>query len=330
MNPCTIVMYHYVRELRRSKYPEIKGLEVSLFEGQIEYMRRFYTFVSPQQVVQACLGQASLPPNAALLTFDDGYSDHYTHVFPILKRQGISGVFFPPAAAILEHRVLDVNKIHYVLASAAPTQEIIETLYAELEALRSQGHALASNEELYAQFAGQGIYDPPDVVFIKRLLQRGLAPKLRGALVDKLFRQHVTQDEAAFAKELYLSREQIQEMQAQGMVFGNHGYEHVWMDRLPPQAQRRELEKGLEFLQELGAATTNWLMCYPYGAHNESLRALCAELGCAAAFTTQVDIAKVGPEHALSLARLDTNDLPKAADAEKHPWTAKLQLPTAV
>jgi hypothetical protein len=38
----TIVMSHRVRELKRSRYPEIKGLELSLFREQIEYVRRHH------------------------------------------------------------------------------------------------------------------------------------------------------------------------------------------------------------------------------------------------------------------------------------------------
>ena len=36
MNNLTIVMYHYVRDLKNSRYPDIKGLDVSLFKEQID------------------------------------------------------------------------------------------------------------------------------------------------------------------------------------------------------------------------------------------------------------------------------------------------------
>ena len=39
-NRCTIVMYHYVRELRRSRYPGIKGLSTEKFRGQLDYLAR--------------------------------------------------------------------------------------------------------------------------------------------------------------------------------------------------------------------------------------------------------------------------------------------------
>ena len=35
-----IIMYHYVREIKKSKYPNLKGLEFSDFKKQINYFRR--------------------------------------------------------------------------------------------------------------------------------------------------------------------------------------------------------------------------------------------------------------------------------------------------
>ena len=39
MDNLTIVMYHYVRDLNNSRYPDIKGLDINLFKEQINYMR---------------------------------------------------------------------------------------------------------------------------------------------------------------------------------------------------------------------------------------------------------------------------------------------------
>ena len=35
MSNITIVMYHYVRDLKNSKYPKIKGLDISFFKEEI-------------------------------------------------------------------------------------------------------------------------------------------------------------------------------------------------------------------------------------------------------------------------------------------------------
>jgi hypothetical protein len=36
----TIVMYHFVRDLARSRYPAIKALTVDAFRGQLDYLAR--------------------------------------------------------------------------------------------------------------------------------------------------------------------------------------------------------------------------------------------------------------------------------------------------
>ncbi|NVK21723.1 MAG: poly-beta-1,6-N-acetyl-D-glucosamine N-deacetylase PgaB [Kangiellaceae bacterium] len=44
-----------------------------------------YTVVSLEQIIKAKQGQYKLPEKAVYLTFDDGYSSFYTHIYPLLK-----------------------------------------------------------------------------------------------------------------------------------------------------------------------------------------------------------------------------------------------------
>ena len=84
MSALTIVMYHYVRDLARSRYPGLKALTVDAFDGQLDYITRHYRVCSVRDVVAATRGEHRLPPNACLLTFDDGFLDHFTTVLPRL------------------------------------------------------------------------------------------------------------------------------------------------------------------------------------------------------------------------------------------------------
>jgi len=81
MGKLFVVMYHYTRDLKHSRYPEIKGLDVSLFREQIEFMKQQFNIVSMEQVIEAVERHADLPDKALLLTFDDGYVDNYTFAF---------------------------------------------------------------------------------------------------------------------------------------------------------------------------------------------------------------------------------------------------------
>ena len=114
----TTVMYHYVRDLENSNFPRIKALRYNEFINQIEYFKKNYTFISIEDYIDQLDNSSNeLPKNSILLTFDDGYIDHYENVFPILNDNNIQGVFFPPAEVICEEKVLDVHKLHSILAS---------------------------------------------------------------------------------------------------------------------------------------------------------------------------------------------------------------------
>ena len=85
----TIVMYHYVRDLERSRFPAIKGLSLERFRRQLDHIKANFTPIGVEEVLEAVASPKSeLPPNSILLTFDDGYSDHFLNVFPMLDARG--------------------------------------------------------------------------------------------------------------------------------------------------------------------------------------------------------------------------------------------------
>ena len=317
----TIVMYHFVRDLRHSKYPEIKGLSIDEFRGQIKYVRRHYSPIGVQDLLPA-LGSPDepLPPRALLLTFDDGYRDHFDNVLPILAENGLTGCFFPPAKAVSEHEVLDVNKIHFILAAAPDKTRVLTSLFTLIDEARRE-FPLRDRDDYCRQLAHPDRFDTAEVILIKRLLQRDLPEVLRKRITDELFRQYVTQDEGAFSQELYMDISDLRAMQEAGMWIGSHGYDHYWLDSLDEMRQEREIDLSLEFLRVVGSDLGNWVIGYPYGAYDDSLLGVLGRKGCHAAFTTEVRIADLDRDDPLTLPRLDTNDLPKSGDAAPNEWT---------
>ncbi len=253
--------------------------------------------------------QDDLPPNSILLTFDDGYSDHFANVFPLLDARGIQGCFFPPAQAVLEHTVLDVNKIHFVLATAPDAGTLLDEVFFSLAEFRSE-HALKTKEAYLMAVSGDHRYDTREVTVLKRLLQRELPEPVRTEIVRRLFAKHVTTDEAAFACELYMSVDQIACLRHHGMHIGSHGYTHAWLNHLSPEAQVVEIDRSLNFLQMLGVRKDDWTMCYPYGGFNDSLLHLLRGRQCRLGFTVEARIADLNVDDRLTLPRVDTNDLP--------------------
>jgi peptidoglycan/xylan/chitin deacetylase (PgdA/CDA1 family) len=302
-------MYHYVRDLKRSRFPAIKGLSVERFCRQLNYIEAHYTPISVEKLLAALESGEDLPSNPILLTFDDGYSDHFANVFPLLDARGIQGCFFPPAQAVLEHTVLDVNKIHFVLAAVQDAGTLLDEVFSCLAEFRSE-HGLKSREGYLLGMTGEHRYDTREVTIIKRLLQRELPESVRAEIVRRLFAKYVTADEVAFACELYMSVDQIACLRRHGMHIGSHGYTHAWLNHVSSDTQAIEIDRSLDFLQKLGIGKDDWTMCYPYGGFNDSLLQIARGRQCRLGFTVEARVADLDTDDRLTLPRLDTNDLP--------------------
>ncbi len=92
-----ILMYHYVSELP----PDADAVRTNLtlhpdiFRQHIEFLaENGYNTVSLYDVDNALENGMPLPENPVVLTFDDGYLDAYTEVFPVLQTHNMIGTFF--------------------------------------------------------------------------------------------------------------------------------------------------------------------------------------------------------------------------------------------
>lgn len=304
----TVVMYHYVRNICDSRYPSIKGLELNDFKTQIAFLTKNYNIVSLDHIMEAIQSKAELPENAALLTFDDGYIDHYTNVFPVLLDYGITGVFSVPGKILKEGKVLDVNKVHFILASA-DQNDILVKLFELLDYYRGNEYSYPSNEELFRKLAVASRFDTGEVIFIKRILQTELPEELRNIITDKLFKEYINISEKAFCNELYMSFDQVKTMKKQGMSFALHGYDHYWLGALEHGEMEADIRNALEVFDGI-IDPNEWAMCYPYGSANENVKSFIKSNGCFLGFGTNVATADLKENDLLFLPRLDTNDFP--------------------
>jgi peptidoglycan/xylan/chitin deacetylase (PgdA/CDA1 family) len=151
------------------------------------------------------------------------------------------------------------------------------------------------------------------VVLVKRLLQRELPRPLRDQILDHLFDTYVDVSEEVLADELYMSLDQVRCLRRHGMYIGSHGDRHDWMSRLDPEEQKEGIDRSLELLDTVGTPLNQWIMCYPYGAHDASLRAYLGKQGCAVGLATGGKIADLDQNDPLALPRVDTNDVPLSA-----------------
>lgn len=309
------VMYHYVRDLKKGLFKGIKGRDIVEFRNQLRWIKNNFKVISGRELIDFVGEGGGFPNKSVVLTFDDGYRDHFDYVVPVLDELKLSGVFFPAAKAIQESVVLDVNKIHFVLSQVDNPKLIVNRISDWLCRNQDRFPEIDAFDRLWQQYAHPGKYDPCEIVFIKNCLQRGLPRFARNELCSALFKEIVTSDEEGFATELYLTTEQVEMMIRHGMMVSSHCYAHEWIDTLSYDEFSADLDKSLGFLKSVSADTSKWIMCYPYGCYPYRVPmddhvALMKQRGCVMAFTDNGGVAKLGRDNLFMLPRADTNDLP--------------------
>lgn len=313
-----ISMYHYTRDLKHSRYPGIKGLDIDLFRRQMEFFKANCNVIRMEQVIEAIHSGDNLPENAVLLTFDDGYIDNYTVALPVLDEFGFQASFFIPGKTFTTHQLLDVNKIHYILANA-DIYNLVEDVKKEMDKYRGVEFDYAPTDELYEKYAIAGKYDNRESVFVKRMLQTVLPERLRNIISSNLFKKYVGVTEEQLAYELYMTPEQIRMLKKHGMFIGIHGYDHYWLGNLKKEKMQEDIKKALDVMDEF-IDRKGWVMNYPYGNFNTEVMEFIRENGACAGLTTEVRIADLEKDDVLTLPRLDCNDFPPKSENYRK-WT---------
>jgi peptidoglycan/xylan/chitin deacetylase (PgdA/CDA1 family) len=273
-------MYHYVRDPGATRFPGIRALPPALFEQQLDWLEAHHTLVTPERFQDAVDGRAPLPPNAALLTFDDGFIDHYETVFPILRARGLSGIFFASyVASGPRPMLLGVHKTHCLLGALGP-----ETFgRAVLEECRMS----LSRDAAHAGVFGRDPWEDVGERAIKHLLNYELPYGDADRVLDDLFARHIG-DAAVIARAFYLDEQMMAEMARGGMVFGYHTRTHRMLSRLSTDEQEAELRDGAAWIRAI-TGQVHVPFCYPWGGRGtytaETIRIL-RDTGYALAFNT--------------------------------------------
>lgn len=308
MSSFITVNYHYVRPIKNSKFPNLKGLEVKEFINQIDYLKSKYNIISATDIINTIINKDKLPKKACLITFDDGYKDHYKYVMPELLKKKVSGCFFPSAENILNSTVTETNKIHFILNTQKNSEIIKDINYF----LKKKNCNLPKREKIYENFEKKfkKRWDNKEVKYIKYLLQTWIPSNLRKKCCTFLFKKYLEIDESQLSKDLYMSAKEIGEMIKNGMTIGGHGYRHIRLGELSFSEQKIELNKMINFLKRYNIKK-NWIMCYPYGSFNKDTVSILLKKDCLLGFSASSGRSSLVKKDLFNIKRFDTNDIHK-------------------
>ena len=300
-----IVTYHYVREIKKSKYSNLKGLEFNNFKKQINFFIKNFNVLTNDDFIKIIKTKKIPKKKSILLTFDDGYIDHWKFVYPYLKEKKITGNFYPPIQAIKNNKVLDTNKIHFILEKEQNRQKILDLIFKFTKKYMNKNkedldiHRIQTNSR----------YDDKETILIKKLLQTYLPLKTREKIVNKIFTLILNNNEKTFSKKLYMNKNHLVEMFKNNMIIGSHGNNHFWWKDLNYKNQLDEVKKSIDYFKKIGVYNKNFSVCYPYGSYNSDTLKILKKFKVKFALTTQVgSVKKINLTKNLEYPRYDTND----------------------
>jgi len=303
---CSVIMYHYVRNIHETKYPGIKACSLEKFENQMNYLSKNSNVISLEDYTSYLEGNGDIPQNSTVLSFDDGLKDHYKNVFPILKSKGFPATFFPITDCMNSFNVPIVQKVQFLLAELGSVnfanefnlsvKEKFPELYSKVKVTndlnektkRRWDDALTSNLKYNI---GSLDFETKDIIV--------------GSIFNKTFK-----DEENFCKELYMDYDEMKEMLEHNVTFGGHTHTHPILSTLSKENQRYELKKSKEILEKNLGTKINFFS-YPNGKFNEDTINILKEQKYSCALSTKVKLNE-GIVDKFKICRFDANDVPTA------------------
>lgn len=260
----TVLAYHRIREPMGFEFFEpIISAPPAEFARQMDVMSDRYNAVTLAEVLQWLDGKGSLPPNAALITFDDGYRDNLQFALPILEERDLPAVLFLPTEHIDRAQPFFWDSAAYFFGNT-------EAREADLPILGARSWTSASL--MCAEW----------LEAVKRIPHSGRAEATEhlGRVLDVALPPDV------YAGEL-LTWDEVRTMGDRGFSFGSHTMSHPILTQLPLEHVWRELAESRARLErELEEPIR--ALAYPNGTpadFNAEIEGAARDTGYSAAFT---------------------------------------------
>ncbi len=95
LNIPPILTYHHIKDTVAVGENPMYTVTPQKFEAEMEFLhdQQFQT-MSMAQYIEFRTEKKVLPPKTLVLTFDDGFAEMYSEVFPVLKKFGFTGTFY--------------------------------------------------------------------------------------------------------------------------------------------------------------------------------------------------------------------------------------------
>ena len=203
---------------------------IKKFKRDLEFYLKYYTPVSEARLSDHITGKTAISGNAFFISFDDGLSECYDIIAPVLLEKGIPATFFINSAFVDNKDMMFRFKVSLLLnrLTDASCWEVVTN-----ELLEQKGYQFSRVSDLFGYIKGMDYSDT----------------KLLEDLAEKTgfdYKEYLAENKP------YMTLEQIRDLQRKGFSIGAHSVDHPRYSQLSYDEMYRQTLDCLNFLKKNG------------------------------------------------------------------------------
>jgi len=260
-----ILTYHHVADAPTDS--GVLSVSPSHFAEHLDVLQREARPVRLDEITRN-LGTSGIPPRSVGITFDDGYADNLLTAKPLLERYDIPATVFISAGAPDAEPEFWWDELERLLLSPGRLPQRLELPVAGSLRSCDLGESANYTEDSFRRFRDWKVWEDPPTS--RHSLYRDLCPKLKSlshagcrAVMSALRASANTHSACPTHRRLTAS--EILSLHQRDLVeIGSHTLTHCTLPALCSEEQRKEIQGGKSYLEELLNAPVRGF-AYPYG-----------------------------------------------------------------
>ena len=241
-NSIRIIYYHMITDKSHDYYFD-SYISVKNFTEQIKFLKKKYEVIPLHEAIQRVEQGESLK-KCLSITFDDGFSECYFIIAPILYDEKLPATFFLIENTIDNKDIMWRNKIQFIENNLSDSQKY------------KLAEKLTNNKSLDSKQNSNSLLQ----------ISNGWAMNEKDELANMLWEESglIPLKEWLDQTKPYLTLTQIQELLNSGFHIGSHSKSHPRCDRLDYSELEKEIIGATNTLNEMFNVNIN-LFSYPFG-----------------------------------------------------------------
>ncbi len=263
--------YHRIGNAQEAIFDRaIFSCSSTAFEKHLQEIKANFTVINTVQLTELLAKGKAFEQRYALITFDDGYIDNYTHALPLLKKYQLPAVFYLVTDFINSKQIPWWDEIAYLLRHSS-----------------GQSYQLFRSEQYY-------FLDPKHIDLIIQKIMADIKRSSRYSIAQFLddIRAKFPQAKEKLSQEkqaLFMSWQQAKALQLSGMEIGSHTISHKILSQLSAKEQANEIIASKQILEAQLNCQLNSI-AYPVGryyCYNQTSLNYAKEAGYKIAFNNE-------------------------------------------